>query len=93
MNNIFDEINARIMEIERNPIDKDTQNKINLIKSHMKDKIPFENVNIETMFGILEFLGYDENNIKRAYTRLISNINRPRQYVIDEEGEPVDERY
>lgn len=93
MNNIFDEMNARIMEIERNPIDKDTQNKINLIKSHMKDKIPFENVDIETMFGILEFLGFDENNIMRAYTELISNIKGPRQYVIDKEGEQVDERY
>lgn len=89
MSNILEDIKARITEIESQPKDTITEQKIRLIKSHMKDQIPFEKLDARTIFGILEFLGYDENNIIEAYSKLISEISIPKQYVIENEGEEV----
>ena len=93
MDSIIEEINERISRIKKElPHDNTKKMMIKLIESLMKDEIPFSQLDIKTIFGILEFLGYDESNIMSTYVRLMSNIKKTRQYVIEEGGKDVDER-
>ncbi len=87
MDSIIEEINERISRIKKElPHDNTKKMMIKLIESLMKDEIPFSQLDIKTIFGILEFLGYDESNIMSTYVRLMSNIKKTRQYVIEEGG-------
>ena len=88
MSEILKDIKKRTLELKNNSKDKATIEKCKLIESHLNDKIPFQGIKMEAMFGILEFLGYDENNIMNTYIELISNIRLPKDYVIyNKEGE------
>lgn len=91
MSNILNEINNRISEKKKRPdINEDEIRKCEIIESFINNPEQINSLSIEHIFGILEFLGYDQNTIVTAYSDLISTISPRKEYNIETDG--VDER-
>lgn len=92
---ILEELENKIENLEQKLKGKNNDEeikKIKLMRSFIENPQLMLKCDIETIFGMLEFLGYDETNILNTYQKLILAIPYKNEYLIKKEKDDANER-
>lgn len=84
----MDEIKDLIEQKKKNELSQDDKEKLELIEKLITNDMIFFQLDMQTSYGILKFLGIEDENLSEFYSKLISIDNYskiPNVYVLDEE--------